>query len=137
VRYRVHVVAAFIAAAVVGLIVPGRLWSGLYALAAVALPAVLLLLGEPGRGRARRLLGAVVTTGALLTGGLAVLMWLAGGDPAEWWLLGLPAGLAIQIWGMAVAPLLVIGVLFGLDFERFSPSAHDLERIRSLADDDA
>lgn len=136
-RYRAYIVAAIVAAAVLGLIVPGRGWEALYALAAVALPGALLLFGEPGRGPRRRLVAAAVTTLVLLTGGLTSLMWLAGSEATDLWLLGLPVGLAIQIWGMCLAPLLIVGLLFALDFERFTPAARDLERIRSLADDDA
>ena len=132
-----RIVAVVVALAVVGLVVPGRSGEAIFALAAMALPAALLLVGDPGRGSSGRLVAASLAALVPLVGGMALLMGIAGGDPTRFWLLGLPLGLAIQIWLMTLVPLLVIGLLFALDFDRFRPTAEDVERIRSLADDDA
>jgi len=132
-----RVVAAATALAILGLLLPGRWGETLFALIAIALPALMLLLGEPRRGRARRLVAAVLVSSVLLVGGFLALLRLAGADPVGVWVLGLPLALAIQIVIMTLGPLLVIGVLYALDFERFRPRPRDLERIRSLADDGA
>ena len=132
-----HIVAVAATLTVLGLLVPGRWGESLFAVAAISLPALMLLLGEPRRGRAHRLIVAALASSALLVGGFVVLLLVAGDDPASVWLLGLPLGLAIQIYIMTFGPLLVIGLLYALDFERFRPRPRDLERIRSLADDGA
>jgi len=130
-----HVVAGATALLAIGLWVPGR-WSELvFVVAAATLPATMLLLGVARRGRPGRLLLAALLTAACLGAGFVALVLLAGSDPLHRWVLGLPLSLAILIYGMTMAPLLILGVLYARDFERFRPRQKDLERIRSLSNE--
>lgn len=99
-----------------------------FALGAVCLPALLLLLAEPGRGRPRLLVIAAVSAVVFLGGGFVALTVLSGTrstDPSA-------AALLVQVLVMTLAPLVFLGVLYALDFARFTPADEDLERLRAL-----
>ena len=58
---------------------------------------------------------------------------LAGSGRLEPWLLGLPLGMALQIYLACLLPLLVMPIAYAAIFERHTLSADDLERVRAAA----
>jgi uncharacterized membrane protein len=124
-------------------------WPGsasLFALLVAAAPAVALLcagIGSAGSGaaavqaskRAVRWRAASALAAALLViGGFVALVWVEGGNALATRLLGLPRALGIMVWLVAVAPLVVLGLLFGLAFVDRRPADERVARLRRLAD---
>jgi hypothetical protein len=126
-------VAAALVLLAIGALIDSRLGEVAFVAGTVLLPAALLWrvgAGEAGRHGGRW--AALAVTG-LLGLGFALLMGLEGQASSATWWFGLPAPLAIQI-GMALLPLIVLGLLFAHRFDRFRPSRESLETIRSLSD---
>jgi membrane protein implicated in regulation of membrane protease activity len=70
----------------------------------------------------------------LVIGGFVLLLWLDSGTALAARLLGLPRALGIMVWVVAVAPLVVLGLLFGLAFADRRPDDDRVARLRRLAE---
>lgn len=107
-----------------------------FAVVAVAFPALLMFLGTAGRkGRRSQvwvILGLVVLLEACLVGMLALRGTVATGG----WFLGLPAVTALQIYGMCLLPLTWVAFGFAATFADFRVEKSDLERVRRTSPSD-
>lgn len=95
---------------------------------AFAVPIPLIMIGAMRRN-------VVGPVGGLLAG---LLMLLVGaglgmlgtrGVPGPW-VMGLPLGVALQLYVACAAPLLVMPLAYALMFERHTLSSEDLDRLR-------
>lgn len=111
-------------------------WAGpSFTLLVGSTPAVLLLLAL--RRRAKGWLAAsIALTAGLVGGGFLLLLAMRNGNPVERWLVGLPLAMGIQVWLLAVIPLVLLGGLYGLGFSRWSPSPDELDRLKVLTRED-
>ncbi|MEM9555479.1 MAG: hypothetical protein AAGC60_14580 [Acidobacteriota bacterium] len=107
--------AALAALAVGGLfLVPGA--GGLVVLVALPLPVVLMALGARHAG-APRWLGAFFALLALWLEAVAVALLMLRGEVAgSSWIGGLPAALAVQIYGLCLIPLPLVALAYALAF---------------------
>lgn len=51
------------------------------------------------------------------------------------WFGGLPLAAAIQLYGLFLTPLLLVGLTYALTFDRFELKQEDLDRLEKLAGD--
>lgn len=129
------VVGALSLALLVALLVPGEGPAILATLLTATMPAALLLLLA-----SRRRAGVVPLAGSAVAavcvgGGFLVLLAAPDGDPLGRWLGGLPWATGVLVWVIALLPLVVLGVIFGLGWPRWRPPAEAVERLRRLADE--
>ena len=105
---------------------------------AIGFPVLLMLLGvcnPDGRmGPAAR---SILVLWLLLEAALAG-MWAARGTvEGGIWILGLPLGAAIQIYGIFILPLVLVTLTFALTFDSFGVDPTELDDLRALASDEA
>jgi hypothetical protein len=65
----------------------------------------------------------------LLESSLAGMLLLRGRVFDGPWLGGLPAAAAIQLYGLWLAPLLVVGLVYALSFDSYELRAEDIDRL--------
>ena len=104
-----------------------------FAVLAMAFAPLLMLMGIASRRPGPAAVAPLVLLLVVLEGCLAG-MWLYRGqvETGPWW-LGLPAGSAIQLYGLLLAPQLIVALGFALTFRRFDVSDEELEALRRLA----
>jgi heme/copper-type cytochrome/quinol oxidase subunit 4 len=105
----------------------------LFASAIVAQLVAFVLLGA--RRRDGRFGAAWIAVLALVVvvGGILLVVSLSEGSAAnEPFLLGLPRRAALVLYGVGVAPLLVLAGAFARGFAQWAPTDDDLARVRAL-----
>jgi hypothetical protein len=118
--------AALTSLAAFGLGSPPAAW--LAAFAGATFPVALIGLGAARAGRLGRLGFALVLLWLFLAGGLAGILALPAGGPDVG---GLPLATALMIFVFVPVPLLVLGLLYAVSFDR-GLRQEDLERLREL-----
>ncbi len=102
-----------------------------FALLAVAFPIALIVLGAAGRRGALGPLGWPLAGLLLFFVVLVAAMLLLRGRVADGpWVFGLPLATAIQVYGLFLAPLFYVSLLYALTFERFGLRREDLDELR-------
>lgn len=105
----------------------------LAALGGATFPVSLIALGAARRGRLGPLEGRLRLPLALLwlllAGGLAAVLALPAGGPD---VAGLPLATALMIFVLVPVPLLGLGLLYALSFNRLGVREEDLDRMRRL-----
>ncbi len=92
----------------------------------------MMLLGASRRGGVGRLGWVFLLVFLWVAAGFAVLLALPAADPAEATLwLGLPPRAAVLMYGIGLAPLLVVPVAYAFTFDRLTLGEADLERVRA------
>lgn len=119
-------------------LVGGPYADALFAVVAVAFPALLMFLGtsvrgERGRSQAWVILGLVVLLESCVFGMLALRGTVTSGG----WVLGLPTVTALQIYGMCLLPLALVALGFAVTFADFRVEKTDLERLRRTSHSDS
>ena len=106
----------------------------IFGVVALGFPVALMALGAQRGGRLGPL--ALPLTGLLLVLEVSLPLLLAfGGRVGDLpWILGLPPGLAIEIYLMTLVPLAITTIAYGLTFEGFTLTEADLERILGAAE---
>jgi hypothetical protein len=118
--------AALSSLAAFGLGSPPSFW--LAAFAGATFPMALIALGAIRSGSLGRLGIALFLLWLFLAGGLAAILALPAGGPD---IAGLPLATALMIFVFVPVPLLGLGLLYALTFDRgLRPT--DLERLREL-----
>lgn len=117
-------------ALVVGFVVPLPHGDLLFALAVIICPMALIALGAARRGRLGPLAWILLALGVVLGVTILALLGLRGRVVDGPWLFGLPAGLALQLLGLFIVPLLITGFGYAWTFERSGFGTRDLEVLR-------
>lgn len=104
-----------------------------FASASLLVPPALAALGALRRGRLGPLALPVVIFGVFLQVLLGALLLLSGRPWSGTLWLGLPPAGALLVYGLGLAPLLVVSLGFAWHAPRFGPSEEDLRRLRELA----
>lgn len=112
------------------LLVGGETAEIVFAWMAAAFPVALIGLGASRTGRLGWLGPTLALLLALLEGSVLGLLVLRGRVLDGPWLGDLPLGLAIQLGGLGLAPLLLVALAYGLTFDRHGLRPGDLERLR-------
>ena len=86
--------------------------------------------GRSGLGKLKIPFAFVVI---ILAIGFGAALTISPENPTSKLWLGLPLRAAIVIYGIGLLPIIVLPVAYALTFETQTLSAHDLERVRSLA----
>lgn len=105
----------------------------LFALLATAFPIALIALGASREGRLGPLGWPLLALLLLLEGCVVALLALRGSVPTAPWFGGLPLATAIQVYGLFLAPLFFVSLLYALTFDRFGLRSEDLEKLRRRA----
>jgi hypothetical protein len=100
----------------------------LAAFAGATFPVALIALGAARGGRLGRLGIALVLLWLFLAGGLGAILALPHGGPDA---AGLPLATALMIFVLVPVPLLLLGFLYAVTFDR-DLRPEDLERLRRL-----
>jgi hypothetical protein len=119
--------AALAALAAFGFGPPLAPW--LAAFAGASFPVALIALGALRQGRLGALALPLALLWILLAAGLAAILVLPHGGPD---VLGLPLATAIMIFVLVPVPLLGLGALYAMGFDRHGLREEDLERMRRL-----
>lgn len=115
--------------------VPWRPAEEIFAVLVMAFPVALIVVAidRDGRLAGRRLpLAVLLVFLELCTVGMLVLRGRVLDGP---WLGGLPLAAAIQLYGVFLAPLLLVALAYALTFERYELRERDLDRLRRFVDD--
>jgi hypothetical protein len=107
---------------------PGKGLGMLAAFAGATFPVALIALGAARSGRLGRLGFALVLLWLFLAGGLAAILALPAGGPD---VAGLPLATALMIFVFVPVPLLLLGFLYAITFDR-GLRPEDLEKLRRL-----
>lgn len=113
---------------------PGPVAGIAFVLLATAFPVLLMGLGALRSGSRTRGLGSLAVVLALLfvvlEGSMVTLLILRGRVLEVPWALGLPTAALVQVAGLCLIPLLLVGLAYGLTFPRRGLSAEDLASLR-------
>jgi hypothetical protein len=102
----------------------------LFALLVMGFPVALIAMAVARQGRLGSL-GPLLLGLLILLEGCAVGMLLLRGRVLDGpWFGGLPLAAAIQLYGVWLAPLLLVALVYALTFDRFELRQHDLDRLR-------
>jgi hypothetical protein len=96
------------------------------------MPAAFLL-AAARRRRSGWPAAAVAVAALAVVGGFGALLATRHVDPLARWLGGLPLPLGLLVWVMACAPLVTLGLLFGLGWHSWRPSGKAVDELRRLA----
>jgi hypothetical protein len=111
-------------------LIPGPFAETVFAALVMAYPVALIALAVARQGRLGPL-GLPLVGLLILLEGCAVGMLLLRGRVLDGpWLGGLPLAAAIQLYGLFLAPLLLVALAYALTFDRFELRQQDLERLR-------
>ena len=130
-----RIALAFLALASPAILVTS-LWSVpygdvLFALVAVAFPIALIALGAAERRGSLGPLAWPLVGLALFYEVCVVAMLAYRGQVLDGpWVLGLPLAMAIQFYGVFLAPLLFVSIFYAATFERFGLRQDDLDELR-------
>ncbi len=116
-------------AVLVSFVVPGPAAGVLFAVLAMAFPVALIVLAVARDGRLGGLGPPLALLLVLLEGGVAAMLLLRGRVADGPWIGGLPAATAVMIYGLWLAPLVVVALAYALGFDRSGPRAEDLEEL--------
>jgi hypothetical protein len=104
----------------------------LAAFAGASFPVALIALGGVRRGRLGTLALPLALLWLLLAFGLGAVLALPHGGPDVALAGGLPLATALMIFVLVPVPLLGLGLLYAVSFDRHGVSEEDLERMRRL-----
>jgi len=122
--------AAASLAILVTCVLPGRPAAILFALLSTLFPFLLIALGVARGGRLGPVRWPLAALAVLVLSAVIGLLWLAGQvEPGPRW-LGLPAGLAVQLIGLGLLPLLVSSLGYAWTFDSWGLRQRDLEALR-------
>ena len=96
-------------------------------------PIALMALGVRRNGRLGPLAIPLSALLLILEVGLVLLLNLEGRSGSLPWILGLPVGMAVQIYLMTLVPLAITTAFYAQTFETFTLTSADLERVRSAS----
>jgi hypothetical protein len=120
-------------AMILALVVPHPASGVVFASASLLFPPALAALGALRRGRLGSLVLPLLALGALLQALLAALLLLSGRPWTGTLWLGLPPAGALLVYGLGLAPLVLVSLLFAWHAPRFGPSEEQLRRLRRLS----
>lgn len=104
----------------------------LAAFAGATFPVALIALGGVRPGRLGTLALPLALLWLLLAAGLGAVLALPHGGPDVALAGGLPLATALMIFVLVPVPLLGLGLLYAVSFDRHGVSEEDLERMRTL-----
>lgn len=113
-------------------------WSGaeaVFAVLVMAYPVALIALAVSRDGRIGPLGLPLLALLILLEGCAAGMLILRGQVLTAPWVGGLPLAAAIQLYGVWLAPLLIVALAYALTFDRYELRQHDLDRFARLIRD--
>ena len=111
-------------------LIGGEIAALVFAGLAVTFPVLLMLAGAEKGGRLGRALPVLSIVLLLLALGLAAMLLLRPRGVDAPLVLGLPPAAAVQIYGLGLAPLVVVGLGFAWAFAELAPDREDLARLR-------
>ena len=104
-----------------------------FALLGAAFPVGLMLVGVAREGRIGPARWPILLLLAVLLASVGGMLALRGRGLDAPGLLGLPPGAAVQIVGLFLAPLAIVGLGFAWTFRHFAPSPEELDELRAAA----
>jgi len=116
-------------------LIPGTVSEVLFATLAAGFPVALVGLAA-GRRRGGALLGRWLLGLLVILEGSSVAVLLLRGQVADGpWIAGLPVAAVIQLVGLWLAPLVLVGLVYALTFDRYELRDEDLARLDRLGRD--
>jgi hypothetical protein len=112
------------------LFVGSALGEVVFAVLVTAFPIALIALGASRGGHLGPLGWPLLGLLLLLEGAVVAMLALRGTVPTAPWLGGLPLATAVQVYGLFLAPLFYVSLLYAFTFDRFSLRSEDLEELR-------
>lgn len=112
-------------------VVGGPVAEVLFAVLASAYPVALIALAVARTGRLGPLWAPLAVLLVLLVGCTAAMLALRGRVLEAPWLGGLPLAAAIQLYGLWLAPLLLVALAYALTFDRYELPAGEIERLEA------
>ncbi|RMH22310.1 MAG: hypothetical protein D6696_03740 [Acidobacteria bacterium] len=112
-------------------VVPGAWGEVLFTLLAAAFPVALIALGAARRGRLGPLALPLALLLVILVAALAGMLALRGRVADGPWFGGLPLAAALELYGIFLLPLLLVGLAYALTFDRHFLPDGELERLRA------
>jgi hypothetical protein len=114
----------------------GGAWAEVvFVLVVMAFPVALIVFAVAHREGIGPLALPLLVLLLILEGCGVALLLLRGHVIDGPWLGGLPLAAAIQLWGLFLAPLLLVALAYALTFDQFGIREEDLRRLRSLRRD--
>jgi hypothetical protein len=116
-------------------LIPGPGAEALFAVLAMGYPVALIALAVARQGRLGPL-GVPLLVLLIIFEGCVVAMLLLRGRVLDGpWFGGLPLAAAFQLYGLWLAPLLLVALIYALTFDRYELPEEELERLRALRRD--
>lgn len=115
------------------LLLGGPATSVLFGIAGFGFIPALIAVGACRRGKLGSLGLPLALIMILLEGSLIGIFLCTGPVQQEEWWCGLPPATALMLFGLWLAPLLLVSLVYAWHFERFGLTSDDLARIRALS----
>lgn len=133
-RLALGTVALACPAILIAFFVEGAAGAVILAAAAGVMPVALIAVGAARGGLLGRPLGwSLAGLLLLLEGGLMGILALRGQVLEAPWVGGLPLAAALQLYGIGLAPAVLVVLAYALTFHRHGLSREDLDRLRRSA----
>jgi len=116
-------------------------FSGFYAelmftVLAMGYPVALITLAVARDGQIGVLAVPMLLLGLILEVSALAMLYLQGRVMDGPWIGGMPLGMAVQLYGLWLAPLPIVALAYALTFDRFELREDDLQKIDALIRDD-
>jgi len=111
---------------------PGAFAESLFAGLVMGYPVALIVVAVARNGRLGPLAVPMLTLLVFLEACTAGMLLLRGRVLDAPWLGGLPLAAAIQLYGLWLAPLLLVALVYALTFDRFELRKEDLDRLETM-----
>jgi hypothetical protein len=105
----------------------------LFTLLVMAYPAALIVIAVSREGRVGPIGSVLMILLIMLEAGAVGMLVLRGNIHAAPWIAGLPLAAAIQLYGLGLAPLLLVALGYALTFDRYELRRDDLDRLAQRA----
>lgn len=101
----------------------------LFTVLVMAFPIALIVMAVSGKERLGPLAVPLVGLFVILEASGLTMLVLRGRVLENPWIGGLPAAAAVQLYGLWLAPLLLVAFAYALTFDRFELRKEDLDRL--------
>jgi hypothetical protein len=111
---------------------PGAFAESLFAVLVMGYPVALIVVAVARKGTLGPLAVPMLVLLLFLEACAAGMLLLRGRVLEAPWVGGLPMAAAIQLYGLWLAPLLLVALVYALTFDHFELPQEDLDRIEAL-----
>jgi len=131
---KVSIIYTVVSAAImfVTFFVPGKASQVIFSTVAVSFPIALIINGAARDGKLGPLKIPIFIFLLVLEACSTLMIFFIGKTASAPMVAGLPAGAAVQLYGMFLSPLIIVSLAYGLTFESFSLREEDLREVDLL-----